>query len=344
MKKIILITLLCIVLPCVSFAGPQWDIGEDSWLQLSFLGQVHYSFIDDAADEEDFYLRRGRIILAGQIMDGVKIFMETDNDNHGKNGVNANTDIQDAFVDVRLGKTNCCWVKAGLIMLPFSFENASSAASLLGIDYNSEVLKFTNSFVWRNYGVEIHGSFADKFAYRAGVFDGYNENEEADLRFTGHIAFNPIGNVNSGWFHSQNRLSQGNYLSIGAGYDTQDKATINSTTLVERDSEAWVIDAQTGFDLGENMGLTINGAYYDWDNSIYEGNTMFVETGLLFMKKFQVTAKYSNQEPDDSSVSDTTDYTYGLHYFHKKHNLRGGIEYRTGDSSDWILLGIQFLI
>jgi hypothetical protein len=341
MKKILLIGLLCMMLPSVSLAGPQWDISENSWMKLSFLGQVHYSFMDDAADESDFYLRRGRIILNGQLMDGVKMFVETDNDKHGMNGVEANTDIQDAFVDVQLGKANC-WVKTGLILLPFSFESGSSAASLLGLDYNSEVVYLTNSFVWRDYGAEIHGGLGEKFAYRAGIFDGYKANEDADLRFTGHLAFNPIGKVNSDWFHAQNRLSMDNYLSIGAGYDTQNKATINKDTLVEDDSEAWVIDTQSGFDLAGYAGLTLNGAYYDWDSSIYKGNTMFVETGLLFMQKFQATVKCSQMEPD--AGDDATDYTFGLHYFHIKHNLRGGIEYRTGDSSDWILAGIQFMI
>ncbi len=329
------------LVPGITFAGPKWDFGDDSWLKMSFLGQVHYSFLEDAADDKDFYLRRGRIILAGQIADGIKVFMETDNDKHGKTGVDSNTDIQDAFVDVRMGKMDL-WVKAGLILLPFSFETCSSAASLLGIDYNAEVIKLTNSFVWRDYGAEIHGSLGDKFAYRAGVFDGYKGNDDADLRYTGHIAFNPLGNVNSGWFHSQNRLAKGNYLTLGAGYDNQGKATYNENTMKTKDSEAWVLDAQSGFDLGESVGLTLNGAYYDWDSAIYNGNTMFVETGLLFMSKFQATVKCSSQDPD--SGDETTDYTYGLHYFHKKHNLQGGIEYRTGDSKDWVLVGIQFLI
>jgi len=267
--------------------------------------------------------------------------METDNDKHGKTGVDSNTDIQDSFVDVRMGKMDL-WVKAGLILLPFSFETCSSAASLLGIDYNAEVIKLTNSFVWRDYGAEIHGSLGDKFAYRAGVFDGYKGNDDADLRYTGHIAFNPLGNVNSGWFHSQNKLAKGNYLTLGAGYENQGKATYDTVTMKAKDSEAWVVDAQSGFDLGESVGLTLNGAYYDWDSAIYDGNTMFVETGLLFLSKIQATVKYSNQDPDSGDKIE--DYTYGLHYFYKKHNLQGGIEYRTGDSKDWVLVGIQFLI
>lgn len=88
-------------------------------------------------------------------------------------------------------------------MFPFSFENKSSAASLLGIDYNAEVIKFVNTFVWRDYGVEFHGNSGDKFAYRIGAFDGVpggGKNPEAPLRFTEHIAYNPIGKIETGWF------------------------------------------------------------------------------------------------------------------------------------------------
>ena len=326
-------------------AGPKWELGNDSWLQLSFLGQVHYSHMEDAAVDNDIYLRRGRIILAGQIMDGIKFFAETDNDNAGKYGTDESTDIQDAFVDFRLGKSEH-WLKVGLILLPFSFENRSSAASLLGIDYNSEHIKLVNSFVWRDYGAELNGSFGKKFAYRIGVFDGYDKkgndkNDDASLRFTGHVAFDLIGEVESGWFFSQDRLGQkGNYLSIGAGIDTQDEATMNTTTLVVQDNDAWVVDFQSGFNIGE-YPLTINGAYYDWDNASYEGNTSFIEAGLLF-GKVMPTVKVSYLDPENGD--ETTDTTIGLHYFWKGHNVRAGIEYRTGDSDEWVLAGVQFFL
>lgn len=340
MNRIVCIIVALLTIPCTSFAGPKWEIGEDSWMSLSFLGQAHYSFMEDAADEKDFYLRRGRIILSGQMTDGIRFFMETDNDNHGKNGVNANTDIQDAFVDVRIGQTDH-WVEAGLILLPFSFESCSSAASLLGLDYNVESVKFTNSFVWRDYGAEVHGTFLDKIDYRAGVFDGYEAYEKANLRVTGHVGVTPIGKAESSWFYSQNRLGNENYLSFGAGYDTQEKATADEAGVVS-DSDAWVVDAVSGFDLGADIGLTLNAAYYDWDNSGFKGNTIFAETGLLFIKKIQPTFKYSIQDPENGD--NLTDYTVGLNYFFAKHNLRTGIEYRTGDSSDWFLAGVQFLL
>lgn len=340
MNKILWTIVLLLSIPCISFAGPKWEIGEDGWMSLSFLGQVHYSFLDDAEDEKDFYLRRGRIIIAGQMTDGIRFFAETDNANQGKTGVDTKTEIQDAFGDIRLGQSNQ-WIKFGLILLPFSFENRSSAATLLGLDYNTEVLKLNNSFVWRDYGAELAGLLGDKIDYRVGVFDGYKAYDRADLRVTGHVAFSPVGAADSNWFYTQNKLGKENYLSLGAGYDWQDRANVNDDG-VEKDSDAWVADAVSGFNLGADVGLTLNAAYYDWDSISFEGNTMFVETGLLFLDKIQPTFKYSLQDPDDGD--NLSDYTVGLHYFLLKHNLRTGVEYRTGDSSDWFLAGVQFYL
>jgi len=41
MKKILLITVLCMLVPGITFAGPKWEFGDDSWLKMSILGQVH---------------------------------------------------------------------------------------------------------------------------------------------------------------------------------------------------------------------------------------------------------------------------------------------------------------
>ncbi len=342
------IGIFCVALGLVfmtstAVAGPKWEITDDSWLKLSLLGQVHFSYMDKAVDKEDFYLRRGRIILAGQIQDGINFFVETDNDNAGKSGApEASMDIQDAWMDVRFGHSDH-WVQAGLILLPFSFENRSSAASLLGIDYNAETIKFVNHFVWRDYGVEFHGNIGEKFAYRAGFFDGYESAEKnpgADLRFTGHVAFNLIGKVETGWFYTNNRLGKSEYLTVGIGHDCQEDATVVGGVV--QDSEATVIDFQSGFNLGDTAyNLTVNGAYCDWDNSGFKGDTAFIEGGLLY-DKYMVTLKYSLQDEDNESSID--DFTAGLHYFIKNHNARVGLEYRWGDSNDWALLGIQFLL
>jgi hypothetical protein len=338
-------------------AGPTWNINEDSSMKLSFLGQAHFLHDEDAEQQDDFYLRRARFILSGQITDGVKFFVETDNDNAGKNDTDVSTDIQDAFVDVRLLDTESGehWVEAGLILLPFSFENRSSAASLMGIDYNSSVIKLVNTFVWRDNGAMLHGNFGDRFSYCVGTFDGYDKeddtkNPDADLRFTGHAALNLVGNAETGWFYSQVRLPKENYLSLGAGIDMQDQATLTVHAVDEGepaipeevvDSENYVIDLQSAYVVNERVSLTLNGGYYFWDNTVFKGDTASAETGFLVDHSMAVL-KYEYQNPDDGD--DTANTTAGLHYFLKGQNARAGIEYRWGDSNDQVLIGLQFLL
>lgn len=357
MKKIAAVMFALVLMSTgIVNAGPEWDVGEDGNMKLSFLGQVHFLNVDGAADEDDIYLRRGRIILSGQIEDGLTFFMETDNDNAGKAGTSVSMDIQDVFVDARLVEgDNEVWAKAGLILLPFSFETRSSAASLLGTDYNVEAVKLVNTFVWRDYGAELHGNVGSRLSYAGGVFDGYDvegsaKNPGAKMRYTGHVAVNVIGDVENGWFFNQERLgAKGGYLSLGGGVDVQEKATVTTVAVddiaendveIENDSDAWVVDMQSGFG-GKRVSGTLNAAFYEWDNSSFKGNTAFVETGLL-VKKTMLTLKYSAQDPDEGI--DTEDVTVGLQYFMKKHNARGGIEFRSGDSADQILGGIQFLL
>ncbi len=351
-KMLVAVAGMVALLGVRSQAGIKMDVGDDGWMELSFLAQFHYSHMDEAAVSDDFFVRRARIILMGQIMDGVKFFAETDNDNAGRaNGAAVSTDIQDAFLDIRLGQSDH-WIKGGLLLLPFSFENRASAAKLLGIDYNAEAIRLVNTFVWRDMGAEIHGNFTKRFSYIVGAFDGYdtaggNKNPDADMRLTGHVALNLVGEAETGWFYTQERLTDKAYFSLGAGIDQQAKATLVAvdpampeTDSTEVDNDAWVIDFQSGCPIG-SAALTVNGAYYDWDNSAYKGSTAFIESGLR-INKAMLTAKYSSQDP--AAGDSTEDYTVGVHYFLKDHNVRGGIEYRWGDSDEWILAGVQALL
>ena len=113
-----------------------------------------------------------------------------------------------------------------------------------------------------------------------------------------------------------------------------------AAVTAEADSEAWVIDLQSGFGVGDS-DVTINAAWYDWDNSAFNGSTAFVESGVR-INKTMLTAKVSVQDPE---VGDSIeDYTAGLHYFMRGHNARTGIEYRWGDSDSMVLAGVQFLL
>jgi hypothetical protein len=329
-----------------ALAGPKLEFGEGGSLSLGVLGQVQGSWTDGAADPFDIFLRRGRLIFNGQIADGIKVFAETDFPNAGRTGSTASFILQDAFADVTVYGPH--GVQVGLEILPFSFENGSSAASLLGLDYNAECIKFTNALNFRDLGAIAHGSFGTMVSYKVGVFDGYdnpNKNDEAALRFTGHVAVNVLGAAESGWFFNQTRLDQPTYLSLGAGFDSQADATVTTGPgpgpgLV-RDADAWVADLQSGFKVGDLVHVTVNGAYYHWDSLAFKGNTSFIEAGCL-AHNAMLTGKWSLQDPDKNDS--VNDYTLGLNYFIKGQTLRAGLEYRWGDSPDAVLVGMQFLL
>jgi hypothetical protein len=331
-------------------AGRKFDFSEESWVQFSFLAQLQGTYLDDSG-ESDFFARRARVILSGQARDGIKFFVETDTPNAGREGTDTTTDIQDAFLDVQLFESGH-WIKGGLILLPFSFENRSSAASLLGIDYNVEVIKLVNTFVWRDHGIEFHGNFGKPVSYAVGLFDGYDgkgatTNPDAPLRVTGRVVYSPIGEAQSGWFYSQERRGGDDYLSLGFGIDRQNRANLlalpdeppETAADLERDAHAWVADLQSGFGLGRRT-LTVNAALYDWDNARFDGRTAFVETGLA-LGRVMPTLKYSTQRPE--TRNGIHDYTAGVHYFFKDHHIRAGLEMRWGDSEERALAGFQFL-
>ena len=351
-------------------AGPMlpMDPNTNSWIKVSAMGQLHYSYIGTAADKEDFFLRRGRVILEGQVMEGISFFAFTDIPNEGKNGVSASAVVQEAWMNLSLvGKRSILGVdpdvsrigdqglKAGLILLPFSFEVRSSSSATLGIDANGEAIKLVNTLCSRDNGAELHGNFGPYVSYLAGAFDGYDangstKNPDAPLRTTGHIAINLLGSAEAGANFTEDRLNDDNYVSLGFGVDMQDEAsfiaaktnaaTQDVTPSRIEDSNNWVLDLESGGKIGP-VNLTVNGGYYEWDNSAFKGDTWFVEDGIRYSKT-QLVTKYTMQDPDAGAAVE--DYTVGINYFFKKHNARVGVEYRWGDSPEQVLTGLQFVL
>jgi hypothetical protein len=87
--------------------------------------------------------------------------------------------------------------------------------------------------------------------------------------------------------------------------------------------------------------LTVNAGYYDWESAAFVGNTSFLEAGLT-LGKAQFTGKWTSQDPDQGE--ELVDVTAGIFYFQKKHQARYGVEYRSGDSADWLLAGVSFFL
>ena len=132
----------------------------------------------------EFYLRRMRLMVYGQLSPKVNFFVETDNPNFGKGGDwSGNTFIQDAYVEFNLHEA--FQVDVGMVLVPFSHNSFQSAASHISLDYQSALIRYPHGAhkVWRDAGLIFRGLLLDKrIDYRVGIYDGVHGDAGAVAR------------------------------------------------------------------------------------------------------------------------------------------------------------------
>ena len=224
----------------------------------------------------EFFLRRARIILAGNINKLVHFFVETDNPNMGKNGDWGKAFfIQDAFVDFQfMPEFN---VAAGMILLPFTHHNRQSATSLNSVDYhNLFSSRFIKDFVWRDAGIEVRGIVANMLDYHLGIFnglrgakvDGMETLNPNDLpRIAGRLALN-IFEPETGFFYGGTYLGKKKVLQFGAGFDMQPDSILSESGTTSMYT-AVSADAFWNIPLDDKMELTGQVAFV-WYNRGHE--------------------------------------------------------------------------
>ncbi len=219
---------------------------EDIWLDLHLLlqpwMQLRYEPAAERSFGNDFYLRRARIIVGGQLTKWVSFFVETDQPNWGKGGdwSKATFLVQDAYLSFDLHEA--FKVVAGLVLIPFVHNAAQGATSLHTLDYHTELVKYPTGshIVWRDVGVVVRGLVARKridyrLAITRGVADGF-EVIKADPanpasvaiksrtrsvpRFSGRVAFN-LFDAEEGFFLGGTYHGSKKVLSVGAAFDVQ---------------------------------------------------------------------------------------------------------------------------
>ncbi len=264
---------VALLVPGSAFA----DDADQPNIKVRFLLQSQYQTTEDAAPSGDgwdneMFLRRARIILAGNVNKWIHFFVETDNPNMGKNGNWAPTSfIQDAFVDFQFMKEFN--VAAGMILLPFTHHNRQSAASLNTLDYHNLFSgRFVTDKVWRDAGIEARGIVANIFDYKVGIFNGLRGkavdglptlNPDDMPRITGRVAIN-VFEPEEAFFYGGTYLGKKRVLQFGAGFDLQPGAILTDmgdTAMYTAVSG----DAFLDLPLNDKMELTAQAAFV-WFN------------------------------------------------------------------------------
>ncbi len=287
----------------VSAAGVK--IGNDeTYMKIALLLQGWASFTDEGAPDgqslnTDFYLRRMRILLFGQLTDKVQFFVETDNPNFGKNGNFAgNTFIQDAWMEYNLSEA--FQVDAGMLLVPFSHHGMQGAVTLHSLDYHGALVKYPrgSTKVWRDYGVMIRGLVLNKMVgYRLAILNGVHggaqdpRNPHDWPRLTARLTFNMFdtesGPGTGGFFWDGIYLkktdagivSTKKIVSVGASFDWQKDLNVHRNVgqtnpaadgFVENRQDYWAMAADifVDFPLSEDklMGLTGQVDFYYYNH------------------------------------------------------------------------------
>ncbi len=210
-------------------AAVRIEANEDVFLDVHYLVQPWVQLSRDplASPEasHEFYIRRSRLILMGQVSPFVKFFMETDQPNWGKEGDwTPDMMVQDAFVAFEIH--DAFKVDLGMLLVPFIHHAHQGAVNLHTLDYHAALVRYPagSSFVWRDNGVAFRGALLkDHFTYRVAITNGVPAGDSDIPRFSGRLEFNAF-DAEAGFFHGGTYLGKKKILSVGGAFDVEPDA------------------------------------------------------------------------------------------------------------------------
>jgi len=217
-------------------------VHDDTTINLSALLQPQAVVAEGAAPDggtgTDFFLRRARLMLYGDLGKRIAFFVDTEQVNLGKDA-NWETSIylQDAYASLQVTPTAApgVYVDAGMIIIPFTRHALQSAVSLNGLDYHGRLILYPSQStrVWRDVGVQARANVG-RVQVRGGVFNGVEgaagdgaavmaKNPGDVPRVAGHARVSLLGD-DKAFFYPGMQFIATPVLSVGLGADWQQDA------------------------------------------------------------------------------------------------------------------------
>jgi len=211
--------------PLLTLKDPQ----REATVVVGLLSQptVAWEKVGDADGSGSVYVRRLRIIGAGNITRKLKFFLDSDTPNLGRemSGVRQHvTYLQDLVVTYAFKDE--IQVEGGLLLVPESYNSLQSAASLLTVGYGPYSFVSsapTTSKIGRDQGVQLRGYLAGKhLEYRVAALRGIREiDPHAAVRTAARVAWH-VFEPQTGLFYAGTTQGQKKLLVLGASVDRQD--------------------------------------------------------------------------------------------------------------------------
>jgi Helix-turn-helix domain/Phosphate-selective porin O and P len=177
---------------------------------------------------QNLFIRRARLVIAGQLVKDVTFFYQMDNSNLGRNKTSS-TALASGF------NTLDAWglwkvapgfqPQVGIFIVPFSRNEMGQASSRLTLDVSP--LAFlgnaqTESNGFRDTGLGAIGSFMDDhLQYRTGVFQGERlAGSRNPLRYAGRVQYE-FFDPETTYAYPGTNLGKNKVVAVGAGSDNQ---------------------------------------------------------------------------------------------------------------------------
>ena len=198
-------------------------------LKFGVQGQMWADWTQDASGaqnyQQNFYLRRARLIMAGDIGKDIDFFFETDDPKLGITPKNLATGfiLQDALMEWK--PATQFQVGAGLFIVPFSRNGLQSTLSYVTLDI-SPISTVSNtslqSCALRDTGFQFKGFFAkERLQYRVGAFDGERDaSGHNSLRTAGYFQYDFFDREKT-YLFTGTALGKQKILAVDAGADKQ---------------------------------------------------------------------------------------------------------------------------
>jgi tetrahydromethanopterin S-methyltransferase subunit G len=164
-------------------------------------GSAPAQYVGDSSvgEDQEFIIRRARVILFGDVSDHVSIYLQPDFASNVPGSPDANhfTQIRDWYADLHIDKTRVNRIRIGQSKVPFGWENLQSSSNRLPLDRSDPI----NSAARNERDLGVFYYWTPEYAQ-----DFFEEISEEGLKGSGNYGVFGIGfyNGQGGSFREQN--------------------------------------------------------------------------------------------------------------------------------------------
>jgi phosphate-selective porin OprO/OprP len=322
-------------------------IGSNFYMEISNRVQVRYTHelpdeavklpgTANAGDERgSFRIRRAKLKFEGWFYQPWLSY-EVQTNWPGLSSTNLGQYLEDANInwDVTKGKKQLM-VKLGQFKVPFGLQELTSSGSQQLVDRS---LVSNAYFRGRDTGVTVWGVLGtNKLEYRAGLFNGAgltrSANDNDEFQYNARVTFQPNGASPLGTYSGAHQ-SESDFetralgkpiFTVSAAVEQNDLSNVATDLKTNIKSTLFEVDSMFKY-----RGFSATGAYVWGERKPQIANPSFDTSGWylqggFFLKpeKWEIAARYGEQEPDKSRSRDkVTEIRGGINFFYARHALK----------------------